>query len=237
MTTVAGPAIKQQLVDSLPSAIRHYIDGEHVDSVDGATIAVTDPVGHEQYCTLAAGGSADISKAVAAARRAFVDGPWAGLSARRRSNTLNAIANAIESRADTLAAFETFDTGLPISQAHGLAARAAENFRYFAEVCGSIHEDAFRSTAQIGYSIRRPKGVAGLITPWNVPFMLATWKLAPCLAAGCTVVLKPAELSPLTASLLPEIMEEAGVPPGFSTSCTASAKTPAPRSSRIPTCR
>ena len=112
MTAVAGPAIKQQLVDSLPSAIRHYIDGEHVDSVDGATIAVTDPVGHEQYCTLAAGGSADISKAVAAARRAFVDGPWAGLSARRRSNTLNAIANAIESRAETLAAFETFDTGL-----------------------------------------------------------------------------------------------------------------------------
>ena len=214
MTAVAGPAIKQQLVDSLPSAIRHYIDGEHVDSVDGATIAVTDPVGHEQYCTLAAGGSADISKAVAAARRAFVDGPWAGLSARRRSNTLNAIANAIESRADTLAEFETFDTGLPISQAHGLAARAAENFRYFAEVCGSIHEDSFRSPAQIGYSIRRPKGVAGLITPWNVPFMLATWKLAPCLAAGCTVVLKPAELSPLTASLLPEIMEEAGVPQG-----------------------
>jgi 5-carboxymethyl-2-hydroxymuconic-semialdehyde dehydrogenase len=214
MTTVAGPAIKQQLLDSLPSTIRHYIDGQHVDSVDGATIPVTDPVGHEEYCTLAAGGSADISNAVAAARRAFVDGPWAGLSARRRSNTLNAIADAIESRADALSAFESFDTGLPISQAHGLAARAAENFRYFAEVCGSIHEDSFRSPAQIGYSIRRPKGVAGLITPWNVPFMLATWKLAPCLAAGCTVVLKPAELSPLTASLLPEIMEEAGVPQG-----------------------
>ncbi len=92
--------------------------------------------------------------------------------------------------------------------------RAAENFRYFADVCSAMHEDAFRTKAQLGYVIRRPRGVAGLITPWNVPFMLATWKLAPCLAAGCTVVLKPAELSPLSASLLPEIMEAAGVPAG-----------------------
>jgi 5-carboxymethyl-2-hydroxymuconic-semialdehyde dehydrogenase len=214
MTAVAGAAIKRESLESLPSVIRHYIDGEHVDSADAATLAVTEPVGHQQYSTLAAGGPADIDKAVAAARKAFLGGPWVGMSARRRSNTLNAIANAIESRAEMLAEFESFDTGLPISQAHGLAARAAENFRYFAEICGAIHEDAFRSTAQIGYSIRRPKGVAGLITPWNVPFMLATWKLAPCLASGCTVVLKPAELSPLTASVLPEIMEEAGVPTG-----------------------
>ena len=116
--------------------------------------------------------------------------------------------------ADVIAAFESFDTGQPITQARGLAARSAENFRYFAEVCGAIHEDAFRAANQFGYVVRRPKGVAGLITPWNAPFMLATWKLAPCLAAGCTVVLKPAELTPLTASLFPEIVEEAGLPTG-----------------------
>ena len=81
-------------------------------------------------------------------------------------------------------------------------------------MCGAIHEDAFRAANQFGYVVRRPKGVAGLITPWNAPFMLATWKLAPCLAAGCTVVLKPAELTPLTASLFPEIFEEAGLPTG-----------------------
>jgi 5-carboxymethyl-2-hydroxymuconic-semialdehyde dehydrogenase len=211
--TAVSP-VREDHGGALPSAIRHYIDGEHVDSVDLATIAVTDPVRHESYCTLAAGTAADIDKAVAAARRAFLTSGWVGLSARKRSQTLNAIADAIESRADVLAEFESYDTGLPISQAHGLAARAAENFRFFADMCGAIHEDAFRTNAQVGYSIRRPKGVAGLITPWNVPFMLATWKLAPCLAAGCTLVLKPAELSPLTASLLPEIMEEAGVPTG-----------------------
>ncbi|HSB86637.1 MAG TPA: 5-carboxymethyl-2-hydroxymuconate semialdehyde dehydrogenase [Ilumatobacteraceae bacterium] len=214
MTAVAGPATNRALLDSLPSTIRHYIDGQHVDSLDGATLDVVEPIANQRYCGLAAGGAADVDRAVAAARNAFVNGPWSACSARRRSNTLIAIADAIEARADKLSTFETFDTGLPVTQARGQAARAAENFRYFAEVCGAIHEDSFRSAAQIGYSIRRPKGVAGLITPWNVPFMLATWKLAPCLAAGCTVVLKPAELSPLSASILPEIMEEAGLPQG-----------------------
>jgi 5-carboxymethyl-2-hydroxymuconic-semialdehyde dehydrogenase len=214
MTTVSQPAVRRVLSEPLPTAIRHYIDGEHVDSVDAATIGVSDPVSHDQYCTLAAGSAADVDRAVASARHAFDHSEWVGLSARQRSRILLAIADAIEARADRLALFESFDTGLPITQAHGLAARAAENFRYFAEVCGATHEDAFRTPAQIGYVIRKPKGVAGLITPWNVPFMLATWKLAPCLASGCTVVLKPAELTPLTASLLPEIIEEAGVPRG-----------------------
>jgi 5-carboxymethyl-2-hydroxymuconic-semialdehyde dehydrogenase len=214
MTAVAGPAVGAGVLDSVPTRIRHYIGGQHVDSVDGTTIDVTEPIGHTTYAQLAAGGPGDVDRAVAAARQAFVDGPWPGLSARRRSNTLIAIADAIEARAEKLSAFETFDTGLPVTQAKGQAARAAENFRYFAEVCGAIHEDSYRSAAQIGYSIRRPKGVAGLITPWNVPFMLATWKLAPCLASGCTVVLKPAELSPLSASMFPEIMEEAGLPTG-----------------------
>ena len=126
MTAATGTSVRHDLGDSLPSTILHYIDGEHVASADNATIPVTDPVGHEEYCTLASGGAADIDRAVAAARRAFLTGPWVGLSARRRSQTLNAIADAIEARADLLAAFESFDTGLPISQAHGLAARARQ---------------------------------------------------------------------------------------------------------------
>src|SRR6202041_721915 len=109
---------------------------------------------------------------------------------------------------------ETFDPGLPITQARGQAARAAENFRFFADLAVTLHEDAFRTNEQFGYVIRRPAGVAGLITPWNTPFMLETWKLAPALAAGCTVVLKPAEWTPLSASVLPEIMAEAGPPDG-----------------------
>src|SRR4029450_7938865 len=127
---------------------------------------------------------------------------------------LQRIADAIERRGDEIAAFESCDTGQPITHTHGLAPRSAENFRYFAEVCGAIHEDAFRAVNQFGYVVRRPRGVAGLITPWNAPFMLATGKLPPCLAAGCTVVLNPAELTPLTASLFPEIVEEAGLPAG-----------------------
>jgi 5-carboxymethyl-2-hydroxymuconic-semialdehyde dehydrogenase len=196
----------------LPTRIDHYIGGAHVESVDGSTVPVDDPVTNSHYADLATGGAADIDRAVAAATDAF--SAWAGMSARHRSNLLIRIADAIERRADVIAAFESFDTGLPISQSRGLAARSAENFRYFAEVCGAIHEDAYRSANQFGYVVRRPKGVAGLITPWNAPFMLATWKMAPCLAAGCTVVLKPAELTPLTASLFPEIVEEAGLPPG-----------------------
>ncbi|MGD9705964.1 MAG: 5-carboxymethyl-2-hydroxymuconate semialdehyde dehydrogenase [Acidimicrobiia bacterium] len=199
---------------SLPSVIHHYIDGRHVESVGGATFAVTDPISHEQYCTASAGGPEDVDRAVASARNAFLAGEWVGMSTRERSKVLIAIADEIEARADLIATFESFDVGQPITQARGTAFRAAENFRYFADVCGSLHEDAFRSSAQVGYVIRRPKGVAGLITPWNVPFMLATWKLAPCLAAGCTAVLKPAELTPLSASLLPEILEAAGVPRG-----------------------
>ena len=128
---------------------------------------------------------------------------------------LNRIADAIEARDGRLAELEAFDTGLPITQARGQAHRAAENFRFFADVIVALHEDAYRvGDEQLNYVIRKPIGVAGLITPWNTPFMLETWKLAPALASGCTAVLKPAEWSPLSASLLPEIMAEAGVPPG-----------------------
>jgi 5-carboxymethyl-2-hydroxymuconic-semialdehyde dehydrogenase len=214
VSTITPETRADRVPDGVPALLRHYVDGRHVDSTDGDTIPVTDPVTHSDYAALAAGKAADIDAAVAAARRAFEDSGWTELGGRQRSDALRAIADAIESRAETISAFEAFDTGLPVTQARGTAARAAENFRFFADVCSAMHEDAFRSQAQLGYVIRRPRGVAGLITPWNVPFMLATWKLAPCLAAGCTVVLKPAELSPLSASLLPEIMEAAGLPTG-----------------------
>jgi 5-carboxymethyl-2-hydroxymuconic-semialdehyde dehydrogenase len=200
--------------DGVPAVLQHYIGGELVDSVDGATLTVIDPVTHTRYAEVASGGTADVDRAVAAARTAFLESGWPELPARQRSDRLRTIADAIVARSERITAWEAYDTGLPASQARGQAVRAAENFRYFADVCTSMHEDAFRTPSQIGYVVRRPRGVAGLITPWNVPFMLATWKLAPCLAAGCTLILKPAELSPLTASLLPEIMEEAGLPPG-----------------------
>jgi 5-carboxymethyl-2-hydroxymuconic-semialdehyde dehydrogenase len=204
VTTPAGP----------PAKLEHFIGGAHTPSADGATFEVADPVTNQPYATVAAGGPADIDRAVTAARQAFTEGPWPSLPARDRARILNRIAGGIEQRATRIAELETFDTGLPITQARGQAARAAENFRFFADMAVTLHEDAYRSNTQFGYVIRKPAGVAGLITPWNTPFMLETWKLAPALASGCAVVLKPAEWTPLSASLLPEIMTEAGLPDG-----------------------
>ena len=198
----------------LPEKLEHFIAGQPAGSADGATFEVADPVSNKPYATVAAGAAHDVDRAVTAAATAFADGPWPQMPARDRAQILNRIADHIEARAPRIAELESFDTGLPITQARGQAARAAENFRFFADTAVTLHEDAFRSSAQFGYVIRKPAGVAGLITPWNTPFMLATWKLAPALASGCTVVLKPAEWTPLSASLLPEIMTEAGLPAG-----------------------
>ncbi|HJY01711.1 MAG TPA: aldehyde dehydrogenase family protein, partial [Streptosporangiaceae bacterium] len=199
---------------NVPAKLEHFIGGAHTPSADGATFEVADPVTNRPYATVAAGGPNDVDLAVTAAARAFTEGPWPQFPSRSRARILTKIADGIEARAQRIAELETFDTGLPITQARGQAARAAENFRFFADLTVTLHEDAFRTSEQFGYVIRKPAGVAGLITPWNTPFMLATWKLAPALAAGCTVVLKPAEWTPLSASLLPEIMTEAGVPSG-----------------------
>ncbi|WP_406003237.1 5-carboxymethyl-2-hydroxymuconate semialdehyde dehydrogenase [Streptomyces sp. NBC_00829] len=199
--------------DGLPQAIRHWIGGEAVDSADGLTFDVEDPVANSPYSKAAAGGHRDIDRAVAAAKAAFP--AWSRLSNRERANTLNRIADAVEARHDQLAQFESYDSGLPITQTRGQARRAAENFRYFADVLVSLGEEAFRQgTDQFSYVVRTPVGVAGLITPWNTPFMLESWKLAPALASGCTLVLKPAEWTPLSASLWPEILTEANVPAG-----------------------
>ncbi|MGN6503182.1 MAG: 5-carboxymethyl-2-hydroxymuconate semialdehyde dehydrogenase [Pseudolysinimonas sp.] len=199
----------------LPDRIRHYIDGAFTDSVDGGTFDVLDPVTNEPYTTAAAGTKADIDRAVAAATRAFREGPWPRMKARERARVLNRIADAVEARDAELAEWETFDTGLPITQALGQAQRAAENFRFFADLIVAQADDAYQVPgAQLNYVNRKPVGVAGLITPWNTPFMLESWKLAPALASGCTVVLKPAEFTPLSASLWAGIFEDAGLPAG-----------------------
>jgi 5-carboxymethyl-2-hydroxymuconic-semialdehyde dehydrogenase len=198
----------------IPALIRHFIDGEFTGSADGATFDTLDPATNTVYAQASRGDASDIARAVAAAGRAFADGPWPTMPPRGRARVLNRVADAIDARDEQIAQWESWDTGLPIRQARGQAHRAAENFRFFADVIVVMHEDAFSSPGQLGYVLRRPAGVAGLITPWNTPFMLETWKVAPAIAAGCTVVLKPAEFSPLSAVLLAEAMQEAGLPPG-----------------------
>ncbi|MDO5697575.1 MAG: 5-carboxymethyl-2-hydroxymuconate semialdehyde dehydrogenase [Dermatophilus congolensis] len=199
----------------LPSKIQHYIDGEHVDSIGGETFDVLDPVTNQTYITGADGQAADIDRAVKAARRAFNEGPWPRMKARERSRVLNKIADAVEEQEQRLAEMETYDTGIPITQAKGQARRAAENFRFFADLIVAQRDDTYKVPGmQLNYVNRKPVGVAGLITPWNTPFMLESWKLAPALASGCTVVLKPAEFTPLSASLWAQIFEDAGLPQG-----------------------
>ncbi|WP_340537808.1 5-carboxymethyl-2-hydroxymuconate semialdehyde dehydrogenase [Nocardioides sp. GXZ039] len=215
--TNLGPSatVDARVPHDLPAQVRHLIDGRLLDSSDGATFEVLDPVTNEVYLHAAAGGGTEIELAVAAANRALDRPEWADLTARRRAGILTRMADEIEARGRRIAALETYDTGLPITQTAGQAARAAENFRFFADLIVGRHEEAYRVPGQqLNYVRRHPLGVAGLITPWNTPFMLESWKLAPALAAGCAVVLKPAEFTPLTASLWADIGDAAGLPPG-----------------------
>src|SRR4051794_15381592 len=199
----------------LPARIQHSIGGRSVDSVDGGTFDVLDPVSNQPYLRAAAGKKADIDLAVAAGRRAFTEGSWPRMLPRERSRVLHRIADIVESRDQRLAELESFDSGLPITQALGQARRAAENFRFFADLIVAQSDDTFKVPGkQLNYVNRKPIGVAGLITPWNTPFMLESWKLGPALATGNTVVLKPAEFTPLSASLWAGIFEEAGLPKG-----------------------
>jgi 5-carboxymethyl-2-hydroxymuconic-semialdehyde dehydrogenase len=215
MTISQAGSVARRLPAGLPDRIRHFIDGEFADAADGTTFEVLDPVSNQTYITAAAGGPADVGRAVAAARLAFAEGPWPRLVPRERAGVLNRIADAVTAQNETLAEIETFDTGLPITQALGQAQRAAENFRFFADLVVAQADDLYQVPGrQVNYVHRKPAGVAGLITPWNTPFMLESWKLAPALAAGCTVVLKPAEFTPLSAGLWAGIFREAGLPDG-----------------------
>ncbi|HEX5730091.1 5-carboxymethyl-2-hydroxymuconate semialdehyde dehydrogenase [Microbacterium sp.] len=215
MTDTATALGTHRVPADLPTRIQHYIDGESVDSIDGDTFDVLDPVTNDTYLQAAAGKKADVDRAVASARRAFTDGQWPRMLPRERSRVLHRIADIVESRDARLAELESFDSGLPITQALGQARRAAENFRFFADLIVAQTDDAFKVPGrQLNYVNRKPIGVAGLITPWNTPFMLESWKLGPALATGNTVVLKPAEFTPLSASLWAGIFEEAGLPNG-----------------------
>ncbi|WP_159801465.1 5-carboxymethyl-2-hydroxymuconate semialdehyde dehydrogenase [Arthrobacter zhaoguopingii] len=215
MTTSSSTALGQHVPEGLPAHLQHYIGGQFVDSLGGQTFDVLDPVSNRNYATAAAGQQEDIDAAVAVARKAFLEGPWPTMKPRERARVLNRIADAVEAQEARLAELETFDTGLPITQAKGQALRAAENFRFFADLIVAQFDDAMKVPgSQLNYVNRKPIGVAGLITPWNTPFMLESWKLAPALATGNTVVLKPAEFTPLSASLWAQIFQDAGLPDG-----------------------
>ena len=186
--------------------VGHFIAGESAPSLSGETFETLDPTDNEKQAVVASGGADDVDRAARAAAQAFRI--WREIPGAKRRKILHAIADAIEARADEIALVESSDTGQPIRYMAKAALRGAENFRFYADRApGAADGHSLPDADHINYSIRQPIGPVGVITPWNTPFMLSTWKIAPALAAGCTVVHKPAEWSPLSAMILTEIMD------------------------------
>src|ERR1700723_1054354 len=191
----------------------NQIGGEAVPAADGTVFETISPVDLQPLANVAHGKVTDIDRAAKAAKQAFP--AWAALSGEKRKGLLHKIADAIVARAEEIAFVECMDTGQALKFMAKAALRGAENFRFFADRAPEARDGkVLRGDGQINMTTRVPIGPVGIITPWNTPFMLSTWKIAPALAAGCTVVHKPAELAPLTARLLVEMAEEAGIPPG-----------------------
>lgn len=195
--------------------VRHFVGGEFTDSTDGKTFHSVTPIDNTPIAEVAQGSPTDVDRAVTAARAAFED--WSRLSPAERKRVLNGVADGIEARLDELAEWETRDMGKPVADARAKdVPRAAHNFRFFADWAEHAGTSAWDKPwdGVFSYELREPLGVVGSISPWNFPLMLLTWKVAPALAFGCTVVAKPAEQSPITASILAEICAEAGMPAG-----------------------
>ncbi len=192
-----------------------FIDGKWVDAESGKTFSTPNPATGKTHAEIAEADKADVDKAVAAARRAF-DGKWSKMSARDRGRLLYKLSQLIESKTQELAALETADNGKPIKESAYIdLPSVVENFEYFAGWATKIEGETIPVPGQMfNYTLREPVGVCGQIIPWNFPLLMAAWKLAPALAAGNTVVLKPAEQTPVTAMELGKLFQEAGFPDG-----------------------
>lgn len=196
---------------------RCYIDGHFVEG--GRQFPDVNPADGSVIAQVSEADRDMVDAAVRAARRAL-DGEWGRLSVRDRVKALHGIAGGIEARFDDFVAAEVADTGKPVSLASKLdVPRAAANFRIFADLMGTAGMEAFQTdtadgSTALNYAIRKPIGVVGIITPWNLPLLLLTWKAAPALACGNTVVVKPSEETPATATLLAEVMDRASIPKG-----------------------
>jgi phenylacetaldehyde dehydrogenase len=215
---VTTTADRRTDAEDLDRPLTMLIDGQWVPARGGALLDVYDPSTGELLAQVASGDATDVDRAVDAARRSFEDGRWRRLSAADRGVILWRVADLLQAEAEALARLESRNLGMPLAQSRGLVAEAINQFRYFAgwadKVTG-ITLDLGPSERRIqGYTLREPVGVAALIVPWNAPILAAAQKVAPALVAGCSVILKPAEETPLTALVLGRILLEAGVPEG-----------------------
>ncbi|WP_315719206.1 MULTISPECIES: 5-carboxymethyl-2-hydroxymuconate semialdehyde dehydrogenase [unclassified Bradyrhizobium] len=193
--------------------IGHFIDGKVVPAISGATFETKSPIDNTVLAKVARGNAEDIDRAATSAALAFKS--WRDMAPSMRRKLLHRVADAIEDHADDIAVLECIDTGQAYRFMAKAAIRAAENFRFFADKCTEARDGlSTPSDEHWNISTRVPIGPVGVITPWNTPFMLSTWKIAPALAAGCTVVHKPAEWSPVTAQWLAKLAKDTGIPDG-----------------------
>ncbi|MGD1056763.1 MAG: aldehyde dehydrogenase family protein [Solirubrobacteraceae bacterium] len=221
MTTISADT----LPDALSAPAREFIaqphrlliGAERLDAADGRTFDTLDPSTGREIAQVALAGPEDVARAVAAARAAFADGPWSSMPAAGRERLMHKLADAIEAHAEEIAQIESLDNGKPVGLAQYVDVNGAVgHLRYFAGWPSKIEGGVLPVTApnMHCYTRREPVGVCAQIIPWNFPLLMAAWKLGPALAAGCTVVLKPAEQTPLSALRVGELALEVGFPPG-----------------------
>jgi aminomuconate-semialdehyde/2-hydroxymuconate-6-semialdehyde dehydrogenase len=226
---------------SAPPAVEHLIGGEWLPSADGARFETRDPHDDSLLASVAAGGPEDATRAVAAARAAFDDGPWPRMTGDERRTLLHAFADLVDRDAEALALLDTRDMGKPIRESRGMdLPRVSRNLRFFADYAAMAPSEAYPDGTRFSYVLYPPAGVVVAISPWNFPAMQASWKISPALAFGNTVVLKPAEQSPLSAARLGALALEAGLPEGvlnvvqgFGPDAVGEALTRDPRVARI----
>jgi acyl-CoA reductase-like NAD-dependent aldehyde dehydrogenase len=212
-------------IDTCAATVADFVGGAHpmligaewVPAASGETLPVEDPATGRVIASIPAGGAEDVDRAVRAARDTFRSRTWRGTPAKRRGEILWAISDLILAHADELVRIEVLDNGMPIAMARGLLDGVVEGFRYFAGACTRLHGRTADMGADLefhAFAVSEPVGVAGLVVPWNGPLASLSNKLAPALAAGCSVVVKPAEQTSLSTLRLAELVLEAGVPPG-----------------------
>src|SRR5580704_15142993 len=211
---IRKPAMGKDSKAFLAKKHQMLIDGKWVDARSGKTFEVEDPATQEIIAHVPAGDKADIDLAVAAARRAFETGPWSRISPAARQRLVWSLGDLLERHADELAELEALDNGKPATNARrDDLGNSIEVFRYMAGWATRLNCEQIQVSTPGNwhvYTVREPVGVVGQIIPWNFPLMMAAWKVGPALAAGCTIVLKPAEQTPLTAIRMGELITEAG---------------------------
>ncbi|WP_240375064.1 aldehyde dehydrogenase [Bacillus piscicola] len=207
--------MSQVMHEKLVKDAKLFIDGKYVDTASGSTFDSYNPATNEKLASVANGGEEDARYAIDVAQRTFASGVWSNMTVEDRSLILCRISDLILERVEEIAYVETLDVGKPINESIGFdIPRAASNFRFFAEMIKFWTHENFPNKHVMSYSEYAPAGVTSLIIPWNLPFMQLTWKASAALAAGNTVVVKPASYTPLSALMLGDIANEAGLPPG-----------------------